>query len=52
MIQKKLHPTKKLGAPLKTKKRKIEPTAALLHNLRKVAADNHFHYGRQDFRES
>jgi hypothetical protein len=40
MIQKQLHPTKKLGAPCKTKKGKIGPTAALLHNLRKVAAYN------------
>jgi hypothetical protein len=50
MIQKKLHPTKKLtikqkasssdlGAPLKSKKEKIVgPLAAVLHNLRKVAA--------------
>ena len=38
MIQKKLHPTKKLGAPRKTKKGKVGPSAALLHNLRKVVA--------------
>ena len=37
MIQKKLHPTKKLGAPRKTKKGKMGPSAALLRNLRKVA---------------
>jgi hypothetical protein len=38
MIQKKIHPTKKLGAPRKTKKGKMGPSAALLRNLRKVAA--------------
>jgi hypothetical protein len=38
MIQKKLHPTKKLGAPRKTKKGKVGPSAALLRNLRKIAA--------------
>ena len=38
MIQKKLHPTKKLGAPCKIKKLKIGPSAALLHNLHKIAA--------------
>ena len=39
MIQKKLHPTKKLGPPCKPKKLKIMgPSAALLRNLRKVAA--------------
>jgi hypothetical protein len=37
MIQKKLYPTKKLGAPRKTKKGKMGPSAALLRNLRKVA---------------
>jgi len=37
MIQKKLHPTKKLGAPRKTKKGKFGPSAGLLRNLRKVA---------------
>ena len=38
MIQKKLHPTKKLGPPHKPKKLKITgPSAALLRNLRKVA---------------
>ena len=39
MIQKKLHPTKKLGPPHKPKELKIlGPSAALLGNLRKVAA--------------
>jgi hypothetical protein len=38
MIQKKLHPTKKIGTPRKIKKSKIGPSAALLCNLRKVAA--------------
>ena len=38
MIQKKRHLTKKLGAPCKTKKRKMGPSAALLRNLCKVAA--------------
>jgi hypothetical protein len=38
MIQKKLHPTKKLGTPRKTKKGKMGPSAALLRNLHKVAA--------------
>ena len=33
MIQKKLHPTKKLGAPRKTKKGKIGLSAALLRYL-------------------
>ena len=37
MIQKKLHPAKKLGAPRKTKKGKIGPSDALLRNLRKFA---------------
>jgi hypothetical protein len=38
MIQKKLHPTKKLGAPRKNKKGKMGPSAVSVHNLRKVAA--------------
>jgi hypothetical protein len=37
MIQKKLHPTKKLGAPRKNKKGKMGPSAVLVRNLRKVA---------------
>ncbi len=39
IIQKKLHPTKKLGTPHKPKKMKMTgPSAALLRNIRNVAA--------------
>jgi hypothetical protein len=38
MLQKKMHPAKKLGAAPRKKKGKIGPTAVLLRNLRKLAA--------------